>query len=183
MVRPSPDSLDVRLRVFVLFADVMELQSACRWNSTTTVDLNLQLAEADTLVPFFGPIPGPLFQVTYPADQLVTTTVGGSTVAAAAADTGQSIILSAFQRHHREYVLTYRPSADLPGSPDPIATVVTKEASGGLPAGSIFAAVVFPLAIIVGGVILYILYTRRKQSKKRQRYRPLIYLARASFRL
>lgn len=56
-----------------------------------------------------------------------------------------------------------------PASRDPITTSVSKQSSGGLPAGSIFAAVFFPLAIIVGAVVLYVLYVRRKQSKKRQR--------------
>ena len=61
------------------------------------------------------------------------------------------------------------------GKPDSvysIARIFGKD--GHLNAGSIFAAVFFPIVILLSGLFVYIRYARAKQSKKRQRWSKAI---------
>lgn len=52
----------------------------------------------------------------------------------------------------------------------PIVVQVNKEKTDGLAAGSIFAAVFFPVAAVVAVGVAYILWVRRKQAKKSKRW-------------
>ncbi|CED84361.1 hypothetical protein [Phaffia rhodozyma] len=118
------------------------------WNSTTSIGMQIIISPSGSLIDsVFSSLPvGPQFTVTYPESALVTTTVGGSTVAAPAANTAIS---------------------------DPVVVKIGT-GSGSLPAGSIFAAVFFPIVVIVAGIFIYVRWTRAKQAKKRQRWSQAI---------
>lgn len=52
---------------------------------------------------------------------------------------------------------------------DPVYTTALILSKGGLNAGSVFAAVFFPIIILLAGIFVYVRWARAKQAKKRQR--------------
>lgn len=115
-----------------------------RWNSTSSINLQLSLAAGDNNVPSFASsstVVGPVFEAVYTTE---TTTAAAAAAAVSSTAAARS---------------------------DPIVVEVDKEHSGSaLPAGSIFAAVFFPVAAVAAVAVAYILWVRKKQAKKSKRW-------------
>ncbi|KAL7412430.1 hypothetical protein BDY24DRAFT_105822 [Mrakia frigida] len=120
------------------------------WNSTSSIQLQVTLSDSNNLGLSFlsSTVAGPVFKVTYPQEKLVTVLEGGSTVAAAPADT--AVVDSIY------------------------TTASILSSDGGLNAGSVFAAVFFPIVILLAGIFVYVRWARAKQSKKRERWSKAI---------
>jgi hypothetical protein len=117
------------------------LPLVARWNGAASVDVQMTLANGDASVPaFVGGV------AAGPLFEVTYTASPQSTGAAAAAAASTAV------------------------RDDPIVVVVSKEPTSGLPAGSIFAAVFFPVIAVAAAAVFYVLWVRKKQAKKSKRW-------------
>ncbi|KAL7414186.1 hypothetical protein BDY24DRAFT_414408 [Mrakia frigida] len=121
------------------------------WNATTSASLSITISDADSSLPSYlqGIVAGPPFTVTYPASLLQVAATGTATgsVAAAAADTA---------------------------AVDSIVYDAASSGKSGLPAGSVAAAALIPILVLLTGIFFYVRWIRAKQAKKRERWSQAI---------